>query len=142
MPVFLLDLNVLLALAWQGHTHHLRAREWFQKTRMGAWHTCALTQSGFLRLSCNPMVVRAVLSAARARQILLSLTAHADHRYLDDLPSPLLPEFDGIWTRVQGHQQISDAYLVCVARHHQVKLATLDETLKNVCPWKDQVNVI
>ena len=47
----LLDVNVLLALAWPSHAHHEIADEWFLRNRHKGWATCVLTQLAFLRLS-------------------------------------------------------------------------------------------
>ena len=49
----LLDVNVLLALAWPNHQFHSSARRWFADHE-GAWCTCVVTQLGFVRLSSNP----------------------------------------------------------------------------------------
>ncbi len=135
MPGYLLDLNVLMALAWRSHSQHQEARAWFHGRRQGPWFTCALTQTGFLRLACNPAVVQSVASREFAARILRALTAHREHRYLEAMPDPLLPAFDDIWNHVQGYRQISDGYLLCAARHHGVKLATFDKKLNAVPLW-------
>jgi predicted nucleic acid-binding protein len=51
--LLLLDVNVLLALAWPNHQFHAAALRELQPRR-GRWATCALTQLGFIRLSSNP----------------------------------------------------------------------------------------
>ena len=38
------------------------------------------------------------------------------------------------WRLTLGHQQISDAYLAGLARHHRLKLATLDQGLSATHP--------
>ena len=52
----LLDLNVLIALAWPQHVHHDRAHTWFAG-RTTEWLTTPITEAGFVRLSTNPAVV-------------------------------------------------------------------------------------
>ena len=36
----LLDVNVLIALAWPNHVHHVAARAWFEEHREEGWATC------------------------------------------------------------------------------------------------------
>lgn len=44
--VALLDLNVLLALAWPTHEHHEPAHAWFARHKQrGLWATCSSTRS-------------------------------------------------------------------------------------------------
>jgi predicted nucleic acid-binding protein len=54
MSAFLLDTNLLIALAWPQHVHHGEAHAWFGKVARGAWATCPITQLGFIRISSNP----------------------------------------------------------------------------------------
>lgn len=56
MSVYLLDANVLLALAWPNHLHHAAAHLWFAKNHKSGWATCPLTQLAFVRLSMQPAV--------------------------------------------------------------------------------------
>ncbi len=53
--MFLADVNVWLALAFQSHVHHSAARTWFERLSAGqVLRFCRMTQQGFLRLSTNP----------------------------------------------------------------------------------------
>ena len=54
--LYLLDANVLLALAWPNHQFHAAATRAMGRSR-GRWATCALTQLGFIRLSSNPAAI-------------------------------------------------------------------------------------
>jgi predicted nucleic acid-binding protein len=45
--VSLLDVNLLVALAWPNHVHHQVALSWFQKNQASGWATCPVTQSGY-----------------------------------------------------------------------------------------------
>ena len=58
MSVSLLDVNVLLALAWPTHIHHAAAHRWFAENCAAGWATCPLTQLGFVRLGMQPAVVK------------------------------------------------------------------------------------
>jgi toxin-antitoxin system PIN domain toxin len=48
----LLDVDVLLALAFEAHKHHEAAKAWFSEAE--ACVVCRMTQSAFLRLASNP----------------------------------------------------------------------------------------
>ena len=48
--IALLDVNVLVALAWLNHVHHRAARVWFRSQRDLGWATCPTTQNGFIIL--------------------------------------------------------------------------------------------
>jgi predicted nucleic acid-binding protein len=49
----LLDVNVLIALAWPTHVHHAPATEWFLAHQLEGWATCRVTESRFVRVSSN-----------------------------------------------------------------------------------------
>ncbi len=53
--LLLLDVNVLLALAWPNHQFHAAAIA--ALSSRARWATCALTQLGFIRLSSNPAAI-------------------------------------------------------------------------------------
>ena len=46
----LLDINVWLALAFEVHAHHRRAKKWFQGAGPDSCAFCWLTQQGFLKI--------------------------------------------------------------------------------------------
>ncbi len=125
MSVGLLDVNVLLALAWPNHQHHQAAHRWFLEESPRGWATCALTTLGFVRLSSNPAYTSEAVSPRDAVVLLARMTAHVRHRFWAELP-PL--ELDAI-ERAIGHQQVMDAYLVGLARHNRGWVATFDARL-------------
>ena len=51
MTPYLLDVNVLIALAWPNHVHHGEALRWFEAKAVKAFRTCPMTQAGFVRIS-------------------------------------------------------------------------------------------
>lgn len=54
MTVYLLDINVLLALSDPSHVHHDVAHNWFAITGRDAWATCPLTENGYVRIASHP----------------------------------------------------------------------------------------
>jgi hypothetical protein len=123
----LLDVNVLLALAWPSHQHHGAAHQWFRQESRHRWVTCALTQLAFVRLSSNPSYSADAVSPQDAATLLAQLTAHAEHRFWTELP----PAGVAIFKHATGHQQVMDAYLVSLARTHRGRVVTLDTRLKS-----------
>ncbi len=125
MTTALLDVNVLLALAWPNHQHHGAARRWFEAAARRGWATCALTELAFVRLSANPAYTEQAVGPLDALKLLLRLCQVGKHREWTALPPPAaLSAFPLV-----GHQQVTDAYLVVVARHHKGVLATFDTRL-------------
>lgn len=122
MTAALLDVNVLLALAWPNHQHHRAAHRWFGEEGGTGWATCALTGLGFVRLSSNPVYTADAVAPRDAIALFARMTAHQGHRFWSDLPAIDI----GAMERVVGHRQLADAYLVQLAAHHRGRLATFD----------------
>jgi len=136
--VALLDVNVLLALAWPNHQHHGAAHAWFHREAGRGWATCALTQLGFIRLSSNPAYTPAPVTPRAAAALLGQLTAHTAHHYWASLAEPASHAF----ARALGHQQVVDAYLVSVAERHQGRLVTFDRRIPVHATTPGTVHVI
>jgi uncharacterized protein len=118
----LLDVNALVALAWDSHVHHARMRMWFTENSSGGWATCPLTESGFVRVSSNPQVLPAAIGVGAARTVLSTLRARDDHRFLTDDVS--LSDSDV--PAITGYRQVTDVHLLTLARRHGVRLVTFD----------------
>ena len=124
----LLDVNVLIALAWPNHVHHNAARSWFMELRDDGWATCPLTEGGFVRVSCNPSVVRHTVTPQDAIALLVNLRRLGTHSFWPlDRSIVELPE--EIAARIQGYRQITDAVLLAAAMQRNGQLATFDAGL-------------
>jgi toxin-antitoxin system PIN domain toxin len=125
----LLDLNILTALLWPSHEHHEAAHRWFGARRKAHWATCALTQLGLIRLVSNPKFSRDALSPSDAVLLLSANIAHPQHEFwIEDLSIPAALE--AVPQKLQGHQQVTDAYLLALASHHGGVLATFDRGIE------------
>jgi toxin-antitoxin system PIN domain toxin len=123
--VALLDANVLIALAWPQHVHHAAAHDWFGRLGKRAWATCPITQLAFVRISSNPRVIEQAVSPRQAGQMLAKIVKVPGHTFLPcDLAVAGLPTFSN--ASLAGHRQVTDAYLLDLARHHRGTLVTLD----------------
>ena len=122
---FLLDVKVLIALAWPSHVHHELAHTWFGRMARHGWATCPTTESGFVRVSSNPAAVGETGLPVHALELLRRITAVAGHIFWpEDAPFAASVYLDG--RGLLGHKQVTDAYLLGLARRHGGKLATLD----------------
>lgn len=136
------DVNLLLALAWPNHQFHRPARLWFSARAETTWHTCAVTQLGFVRLSSNPAYTPHAKTPAEAVLLLTAMLRHRDHRFVAE-SSPLDGErFPIIARNLQGHKQVTDAYLIHLAHDRGLHLVTFDRRLQVVCPFPDLVRVL
>ena len=129
----LLDVNALVALAWDSHVHHVRMRRWFTDNAPSGWATCPLTESGFVRLSSNPNVLPVAIGVDAARAVLASLRGFGAHRFLLDDISPT----DADMPRVHGYRQVTDAHLLTLARRNGMALLTFDASLDSLSRGDD-----
>ncbi|MDZ4287675.1 MAG: TA system VapC family ribonuclease toxin [Prosthecobacter sp.] len=121
---WLLDGNVLTALAIDTHVHHQRALTWFYATQRD-FVTCAITEGTLLRMH---MMSAADSSASAAWATLRLLRSMAGHEFWDDGCS-----YDGVSHQgLTGHRQVTDAWLAELARRRGGKLATMDKGLSTV----------
>ena len=118
----LLDVNALVALAWDSHVHHAAIRRWFAAHSATGWATSSVTESGFVRVSSNPKVLSSAIGVATALDVLAALRRAPGHRFLADDVSPV----DDDVPRVTGHAQVTDAQLLTLARRHAMRLVTFD----------------
>ncbi len=121
----LLDVNALVALAWDSHVHHTAMRAWFTVNGSAGWATCPLTESGFVRVSSNPIVLPSAIGVEVARGVLSALRAHPGHRFLIDDVSMS----DSDVPAIAGYRHVTGAHLLTVARRCGVRLVTFDASI-------------
>jgi toxin-antitoxin system PIN domain toxin len=117
---FLLDGNVLIALLVDGHVHHDSAKRWWDARSDAAFATTPITQGTLLRF-----LIRNGVNAEAAVTVLTTLTSRSEHEFW---PGDLA--YDASMLRgVIGHRQVTDAYLVALARNRDGRLVTFDAGL-------------
>jgi len=131
---FLLDTNVLIALAWHNHDHHRLATHWLRPVKSFA--TSPITQGGFLRLSSNPALGFGY-DPADAFSSLDSFLGDERHQFWPDDLS--FGEAELRRDLIQSHGQVTDKYLAALARRHKGSLATLDESLARAFVGEDRL---
>jgi uncharacterized protein len=133
VTAYLLDVNVLIALAWPQHSLHSLARAWFRQQRTKGWATCPMVEAGFVRIVSNPNFSPRSVPVPEAVEALQAGLKDRAHQFWPDSIS--LPEVLEILQQpIKGHKQITDAYLVALAIKNRGKLATLDRRVAALAP--------
>jgi uncharacterized protein len=127
---FLLDVNVLVALAFPLHSSHRLAHSWFRREPDRLWATCPLTQAGFLRAASR------ALGGSRdaIRKALAGLERDCQnpgHEYWP-VDADLRDLSNSQRSRLIGPNQIADMQLLLLAHRHRGQLATFDTGLREL----------
>lgn len=126
--MFLLDVNVLIALLDPVHVQHDLAHDWFGATAQDAWATCPLTENGVLRIIGHAAYPGSPGSPAAVAPLLRGLCALQGHTFWSDSISLCdVPGLDPARLLTSG--QVTDTYLLALAQSHGAKLATFDRRL-------------
>jgi hypothetical protein len=124
----LLDVNVLIALLDDAHVFSRRANEWLESTPRRI-ATCPIVENGVIRIMGAPSY--SATHRATPEQIaqgLSSLIEAVDHEFWPDDVS-LLDETLVDFSRLHGHRQVTDAYLLALAVRRGGAIASFDTAL-------------
>jgi toxin-antitoxin system PIN domain toxin len=126
MTVYLLDVNVLLALSDPMHLHHEAAHAWFAEKGKAAWATCPITENGFVRIASHPSYPNRPGDASMLLEKLRQFCKAKGHRFWSaDVSIRAL-----IQTGSQvKHSHITDVFLLGLAVHKKGMLATFDQRI-------------
>lgn len=133
MSAFLLDVNVLVALLWPAHEDHGRVHNWFGAHERYGWATCPLTQAAFIRIVSNPAFSPDAVRPREASDLLITNLMHSSHQFWPDAIS-FADAVQSFRTKLQGHRQVMDAYILGLVLHRQARLATLDKAILSLLP--------
>jgi toxin-antitoxin system PIN domain toxin len=126
--IFLLDVNVLIALVDPGHVAHDVVHGWFGASGGAAWATSPTTENGLLRIVGSPRYPNSAGSPAAVVPFLASLRSHPGHRFWADDISVM--DTAGVTAgRILKPGQMTDTYLLALAKSKGGCLATLDRKL-------------
>ena len=137
----LLDLNVLIALTDPEHKHHKKARNWLTSAGRERLGICPLTEAGFLRATTNLAFHPGPRTLEQAIAILQVLKGRDDYWYcpINESWVTLTTPFA---SRVRGHQQITDAYLLGLAIKEKGVLVTFDKDIQYMAGAEFSQNVL
>ena len=124
----LLDVNVLLALFNPDHVHHEIAHDWFSDHRLEGWATCPLTENAFVRILSNPAVGTIVERTSVLLNRLGKFCASGHHLFWPDAISLRDHKIFNA-SFVAGPRQVTDIYLLGLAKKMGGSLATFDRTI-------------
>ena len=125
------DINVWIALTYQGHIHHGRAAEWFSTIPADSrLFFCRFTQLGFLRLLTAEAVMGDELMNQRQAWQTYDLWLQDDRVACLDEPSGLERIFRNL-TRLRrpATKDWADSYLCAFASASQLSLVTFGRSL-------------
>lgn len=134
----LLDVGVLLALYDPRHVHHDAAREWFATVE--TWATTPLTESAFVRLLSNPVVMAEDIPPLDAVAALDAVRHAPGHRFLTDDSSLAHPHVD--LRSLVGHRQVTDFHLLNLAVRVGLRFATFDGRFARALAEDDRRHVV
>lgn len=123
----LLDVNVWVALFDDAHVFSAQANALIDRPRLKI-ASCPLVENGVIRVLNLPGYgKRGALGLRRVRDRLQHACSQLDHEFWpDDLSlRDDVVDFD----RLQGHHQLTDAYLLALAVSKGGSLATFDQTV-------------
>lgn len=126
--IFLLDVNVLIALIDPGHVAHEDAHRWFEAIGRSSWATSPITENGVIRIIGSPKYPNSPGSSANVTDIVGKLRAHPGHQFWpDDISIVGSTDIDA--AKILTSAQVTDSYLVALAKAHGGRLATFDRKL-------------
>ena len=124
----LLDVNVLVALFNPDHIHHDTAHDWFAEHRADGWATCPITEQGVVRILANPKYWSEFERTAALVERLATFCASGHHHFWSDAISLREATLFNL-SHISGHRQLSDVYLLGLAKNMGGRLATFDQTI-------------
>jgi uncharacterized protein len=123
--LYLLDVNVLVALLDEEHIHHQVVTAWFDTPGL-QWAICPFTEAGLLRHMTRPKI--GDMSMEEATAMLAQLAQESGYHY-----QPISADWQTLcgrfFKRLFGHKQITDAYLLGLAVLEGLVLVTFDRAM-------------
>lgn len=120
---YLLDANILIALAVADHEHHDQAAEWAASVERIA--LCPIVEGSLVRF-----LIRTGAGQAVATAVLAAMYASPRCDFWEDSISYGTAKLG----HVVGHRQVTDAYLAALAASRGGRLATFDQALAAALP--------
>jgi toxin-antitoxin system PIN domain toxin len=126
--IYLLDVNVVIAMIDPGHIAHDDAHRWLESLDGSSWALSPVIENGVIRIVGNPRYPNSPGSPAAVVMIVRALRGASRCQFWDDDIS--LIGTDGIdASKILTSAQVTDTYLLALAKAHDGKLATFDRKL-------------
>ena len=127
MSTYLVDVNVLIALADRNHTHHTSASLWIRTVGAQGWATCPMVECAVVRI-LSAGSIPGNYPPDMAHDIVCRFRKLPGHRFIPD--DVEIDEAHNQLSQVKGSNQVTDAYLLALCRKHGLKLATFDQRIE------------
>ena len=128
MTTYLLDVNVLIALIDPAHIQHDQAHVWFSRVGRKSFASCPITENGLLRIVGHPKYPNSPGPPSTVAQSLAAIRALEGHEFWSDDIS--IADASHIAAALLSrHSQVTDSYLLALARAQGGRLASLDRRL-------------
>jgi len=129
------DLNVWVALAYDGHQHHASAKAWLAGLNEGPIYFCRLTQLGLLRLLTHPSVMGEDVRSQKESWLIYDSLLRDDRVSFHMEAEP--EQIESVFRRLTSggrslSQQWPDAYLAAFASVGGLTLVTFDRGLQQM----------
>ena len=132
--ISLVDLNVWLALAFDGHVHHPTALNWFKRGAANTAGFCRITQLGLLRLLTNRSVMGPFVLTQRGAWEGYERLCRDERVVFLEEPMDLEKHWRQLTPQDStDHKTWTDAYLAGFAISGQIPLVTFD---RGFCEFK------
>jgi uncharacterized protein len=128
VTIFLLDVNVLIALVDPAHVQHDLAHEWFSRVGKKSFATCPITENALLRIVGHPKYPNSPGPPSAVAPSLVAIRTLPGHHFWPDKISVAdEPHIDV--ARLASHSRVTDSYLLALAQAHGGRLASMDHRL-------------
>lgn len=135
MKSYFPDINVWLALVYEGHEHHPRAQHWFEELQDERLYFSRFTQLGLLRLLTHASIMRSDVKNSRQAWQVYDALLQDTHISFSNEPAnaELARLFRNLSTTSEvSPQRWTDAYLAAFAQALEFELVTFDRALANL----------
>lgn len=125
---FLLDVNVLIAIADSRSVHRDLFLDWYRMMNFPAIATCPITENGFLRIFGHPEYPGGPGSVAEATKFLAGFKMRPNYHFVPDDFS-LLDSGTGALSAKLSSKNLTDLYLAGLCFKHAIRFATFDRRI-------------
>jgi predicted nucleic acid-binding protein len=129
----LLGLNVLIALTWSSHIHHLLVHQWFAQAQKNGWATLLDNTKWVCPALIQPENSTASRFPKRGVAITGTITGLSNHLFWKDSIA-LTEAIVFQQTNIIGYRQITDAYLLSLAIYNKGHLVSFDKGIAALVP--------
>jgi hypothetical protein len=127
--IYLLDVNVLIALLDAHHIHNASAHRWVgSHPEPLKWASCPIIENAFVRITGKPTYPNFLGSAMAALSSLKKNCSETEHHFW---PDDISLRDDALWNSPEllNSAHITDSYLLALAVKNGGKLASFDRQI-------------